>query len=88
MFAVVSTDGNHTRVMLLYGFFSHCVYRPVSMKVGWVSEELPLIFDSSCQKVITWLSKQWMSLSIVDVGKVLSVAPFGCDIYSDQVELE
>lgn len=50
MFAVVSTDGNHTRVMLLYGFFSHCVYRPVSMKVGWVSEELPLIFDFSCQK--------------------------------------
>ena len=40
------------------------------------------------KSVITRLSNQWMSLSIADVRKVLSVAPSGCDIYSDQVELE
>ena len=40
------------------------------------------------KSVITWLSNQWMSLLIADVRKVLSVAPSGCDIYSDQVELE
>ena len=50
-------------MMLLYGFFSHCVYRPVSMKVGWVSEERPLIFDFSCQKCYH-MAVQSMDVSI------------------------
>ena len=76
------------RVMLLYGSFSHCVYRPVSMKVGLVSEELPLFLTFVGKNVITWLSNQWMSLLIAEVRKVLSVAPSGCNMYFDQVELE